>query len=106
MKSEDKKNGDFCPIARTAELLGDHCSLLIVRDLLEGPKRFKDLEESLSPVSSRTITNKLKALLEHNLITRTKFKEKPPRVVYALTKEGKKLHDLIEEMRKFGEKLL
>lgn len=106
MKSHHGKAEDICPVARVAELLGDPCTLLIIRDLLTGSKRFKDIEASLSPISSRTITNKLKLLEEKRLISRTEFKEKPPRVEYTLTKEGQKLHDLIEEMRKYGKKTL
>ncbi len=101
-----KHDTDICPIARVAELLGDPCTLLIVRDLLTGTQRFGELTASLSPISSRTIANKLKVLEEHHLITREEFKEKPPRVEYALTKEGKKLQRLIEDMRTFGEKHL
>ncbi len=101
-----EKNHNFCPVALVAELLGDTCTLLIVRDLLTGTKRFKDFEQSLSPVSSRTITKKLKVLEEKNIITRTAYKERPPRVEYALTKEGKHLSVLIGDMRKFGEKFL
>lgn len=106
MKHDETKDHEFCPVAQVAELLGDPCTLLIVRDLLLGAKRFKDFEQSLSPMSSRTITNKLKRLEEKNIITRTAFKEKPPRVEYALTKEGKALGSLIEEMRKYGKKFL
>lgn len=105
MKKESP-HSEFCPIALVAELLGDACTLLIVRDLLEGKKRFKDFEKSLSPVSSRTITKKLKLLKERNIITRTAYKERPPRVEYSLTKEGKHLHTLIGDMRKFGENFL
>ena len=100
----ERKN--FCPVARVAELLGDPCTLLIVRDLLTGSKRFKDFEQSLSPMSSRTITNKLKLLEVKNIIIRTAYKEKPPRVEYALTKEGRQLHTLIKDMRTYGEKFL
>lgn len=103
---KDVHSSDFCPIARTAELLGDLCTLLVVRDLLEGTKRFGELTASLSPISSRTITNKLKKLEEHNLIIRKEYAEKPPRVEYSLTKEGKRLHTLIEDMRSFGKKYL
>jgi DNA-binding HxlR family transcriptional regulator len=105
MKKE-KRDDTFCPVALVAELLGDACTLLIVRDLLTGPKRFKDFEDSLAPVSSRTITKKLKILEEKNIITRTAYKERPPRVEYTLTKEGKHLSTLINDMRKFGEKFL
>lgn len=97
---------DFCPVAKVAELLGDACTLLIIRDLLEETKRFKDIEESLSPMSSRTITKKLKLLEERNIITRTAYKERPPRVEYSLTKEGRHLSTLINDMRVFGKKFL
>lgn len=100
------KSFEICPVARVAELLGDECTLLIVRDLLEGTRRFGELEASLSPISSRTITNKLKTLEEHGLVEREAFKEKPPRVEYSLTKEGRRLHVLIEDMRVFGKKFL
>lgn len=106
MKTTTIHDADICPVARVAGLLGDPCTLLIVRDLLVGKKRFGEIESSLSPISSRTITNKLKVLEEMNIITRTEFKEKPPRVEYSLTKEGKKLHGLIEEMRSYGKKYL
>lgn len=102
---EDAVHGDFCPIARTAELLGDPCTLLIVRDLLEDTRRFGELSSSLSPISSRTIANKLKVLEDRGIIARREYKEKPPRVEYSLTKEGKKLHRIIEDMRAFGKSL-
>jgi DNA-binding HxlR family transcriptional regulator len=105
MKNESRTD-DFCPVARVAELLGDACTLLIIRDLLEGTKRFKDFEASLSPMSSRTIAKKLKLLEEKSIITRTAYKERPPRVEYALTKEGKHLSALINDMKIFGERFL
>lgn len=105
MKKEVEK-GDFCPVALVAELLGDTCTLLIIRDLLDGNKRFKDFESSLSPMSSRTITKKLKLLEERKILTRTAYKERPPRVEYALTSEGKHLSILIDDMRTFGKKFL
>ncbi len=102
-----KKDGEKepCPIEEVAKLLGDPCTLLIVRDLLIGSKRFKDFENSIES-SSRTLTNKLKLLEEHQIITRTEFKEKPPRVEYALTSKGKHLGQLIEDMRVYGKKYL
>jgi DNA-binding HxlR family transcriptional regulator len=97
---------EVCPVAVVAELLGDPCTLLIVRDLLTGSKRFKDFESTLSPISSRTITKKLKILEENKIITRKEFKERPPRVEYTLTTEGKHLSKLISDMRTFGERYL
>jgi DNA-binding HxlR family transcriptional regulator len=95
-----------CPLAKTANIIGDTFSLLIIRDLLTKPKRFGEITESLKGVSSRTITKKLAFLEGAGLVSRTEFTEKPPRVEYALTKNGKALHEIIESMRNYGEKYL
>lgn len=93
-----------CPVARTANLIGDTWSLLIVRDLFSGPQRFGELASSLEGVSSRTLTKKLQFLEEHGIIERTEYSEVPPRVEYSLTKKGTELSAIIEDLRKFGEK--
>jgi DNA-binding HxlR family transcriptional regulator len=105
MKQEKSICSD-CPLAKTANIMGDTITLLIIRDLLSKPKRFGDLETSLSGVSSRTITIKLKFLESKGLIKRSAFSEKPPRVEYSLTKNGKALNKIIESMRTYGVKYL
>lgn len=95
-----------CPIAMVVDIIGDSCTMLIVRDLLSGPKRFGELKSSLSDVSSRTLTNKLKMLESCGMIARKEFSEKPPRVEYALTKKGKDLGPIKNAIKKYGEKHL
>ncbi|MCB9452489.1 MAG: helix-turn-helix transcriptional regulator [Anaerolineaceae bacterium] len=92
-----------CPIARAAELVGDLWVLLIVRDLMGGPKRFKNLQESLGSISPKTLSQRLKMLEETGLINREAFAEIPPRVEYSLTEKGLALSDVIEAIRNFGE---
>ncbi|MBU6141713.1 helix-turn-helix transcriptional regulator [Patescibacteria group bacterium] len=92
-----------CPIAKVADLIGDTAMLLIVRDLLSGPKRFGDLEGSLFGVSTRTLTKRLKALEECGLVKRAMFAERPPRVEYTLTKKGRGLGAIARAMREYGE---
>ena len=75
------------------------CSLLILRDLLERPQRFGDLQISLAGVSSRTLSNKLKRLEKEKLVQRKQFN-------YTLTKKGAALQDIVEAMRKYGKKYL
>ena len=99
-----KKICKDCPIARTAQLIGDTWSLLIIRDLFSGSKRFGELASSLAGMSSRTLTKKLQLLESHDIISREKYSEKPPRVEYSLTKKGKELNRLIDDLRLFGEK--
>lgn len=93
-------------MAQAAAILGDLWTILIVRDLIAGPKRFGDLSTSLDGISSRTLTKKLKGLEEQDIIERNTFNEYPPRVEYRVTKKGKKLGDITEAMRKYGEKWL
>jgi DNA-binding HxlR family transcriptional regulator len=95
-----------CPIAKTANLVGDSFTLLLIRDLSSGPKRFKDFEKSLSGVSTRTLTNKLLILIEKGIVVRKEFQEKPPRVEYQLTESGKGLGPLLKAMEKYGTSFL
>ena len=94
-----------CPIARAADIVGDSCSLLIVRDLLTGEKRFSELENSLSGISSRTLANKLKNLEKVKLLVRKQYKN-PVRVEYSLTKKGTALRTVMNAMRSYGSKHL
>ncbi len=105
-KEQEKELCDTCPIAKVANLIGDTWSLLIIRDLEKGTRRFGELETSLAGVSSRTLTKKLQFLEAHKIIERKEYSEKPPRVEYSLTPNGKKFHEIIEAMRAYGEKYL
>ncbi len=105
-EEQKKKLCSGCPIARVANIMGDSNTMLIIRDLLGGPKRFGGLETSLSGVSSRTLTKKLVELVLNGIVKRKEFKEKPPRVLYSLTKKGLGLHGIAKAMMKYGEKYL
>jgi DNA-binding HxlR family transcriptional regulator len=94
-----------CPIARVADLLGDSCTLLILRDLLLKPCRFSDLQNSLSGISTRTLASKLKRLENERLIRCNELSE-PLRAEYTLTKKGAALRDVINSMRAYGKKYL
>ena len=95
-----------CPVARTADLVGDSVSLLIVRDLLIRPQRFGDFEMSLAGVSSRTIANKLKKLEAVGLVRRDMSKRILPRGDYRLTPKGRALKNVVHSMRLYGKKYL
>ena len=95
-----------CPIAKTADLIGDSTVLLIIRDLGISSRRFGELQTSLPGVSTRTLTGKLKVLEMEELIVKQKYAEFPPRVEYTLTKKGKGLLGVIRSMEKYGKKFL
>jgi DNA-binding HxlR family transcriptional regulator len=104
--SQQKNICKKCPIAKTADLVGDSIVLIIIRELISGPKRFGDMIESLEGVSTRTLTQKLKKLEGQNIISRTEYKEKPPRVEYSLTSKGKGLKKIVSALLQYGEKYL
>jgi DNA-binding HxlR family transcriptional regulator len=95
-----------CPVAKTADLLGDSFSILIMRDLLERPCRFGELETSLSGISSRTLCNKLRVLEDEGLIERKEYKTHPPKVEYRLSKKGEACGGVVAAMRAYGKKYL
>ncbi|MEL7165143.1 MAG: helix-turn-helix domain-containing protein [Pseudomonadota bacterium] len=95
-----------CPVARSANLLGDKWSLLILRNLiLDGPHRFQDFARTLEGVSPTTLSARLKALQEAGLITREVGPTPPPKTVYALSKTGETATPIIRAMREFAQRL-
>lgn len=91
-----------CPVARTAEIIGNKWTPLIVRDLADGHMRFSELERSLTGISPKTLSERLKRLEEAAVVERACFAEVPPRVEYTLTEKGFALLPVIDSMRKFG----
>jgi DNA-binding HxlR family transcriptional regulator len=91
-----------CPVARTAEIIGNKWTPLIVRDLERGCRRFSELERSLVGISPKTLSERLKRLEEAGVVVRACFAEVPPRVEYSLTDKGHALLPVIESMRSFG----
>ena len=87
-----------CPIAKTALLLSDTWTMLIIRDLLSNKMRFSELENSLDGISSRTLALKLKRLEEEKIIGKIDFH-------YFLTKNGKKLKKVMNAMESWGKTL-
>lgn len=91
-----------CPVARTAELIGNKWTPLIIRDLVKGEKRFSELERSLRGISPKTLSERLKKLEDANVVNRKCYAEVPPRVEYTLTEKGIALLPVIESMRAYG----
>jgi DNA-binding HxlR family transcriptional regulator len=87
----------------TAEIVCGKWTLLLIRDLAEGRSRFCELERSLSGISPRTLSLRLRALEEEGIVERQTFPEVPPRVEYALTEKGRALLPIIDDMRAYGE---
>jgi DNA-binding HxlR family transcriptional regulator len=95
-----------CPVCRTAEVISGKWTLLIIRDLAASPLRFCEIERSLEGISPRTLSLRLRALEQQQIVERCTYPEVPPRVEYALTDKGKALVPLIEDMRAYGSRWL
>ena len=95
-----------CPVCRTADVICAKWTLLLVRELADGTSRFCELERALAGISPRTLSLRLRALEEEEIVERHEFGEVPPRVEYALTEKGRALLPIIDDMREYGEQWL
>ncbi len=91
-----------CPIQRTAMVFADVYTIMIIRDLMAGPLRFTQLAES--GINPRTLTERLKALVDNEVLVRHVYAERPPRVEYSLTEKGLALIPVLKALQTFGER--
>jgi DNA-binding HxlR family transcriptional regulator len=97
--------GQMCPKYELAiDLLGKKWTGLIIRVLLDGPKRFKEIKAQIPDMSDRILTERVKELEQQNIIVRNVFPEKPVRIEYSLTEKGLALQPVIESIQSWGEK--
>ena len=95
----------LCPKFESAfELIGKRWTGLIIRVLLTGPKRFKDLTEVISNVSSKVLSERLRELELAGIVSREVYPEVPVRIEYGLTEKGKDFLPIIDEVQKWAEK--
>lgn len=92
----------LCPVATLLKLIGNKWKILIIRDLLSGTKRFKELQRSVG-CSQKVLTDNLRELEKCWLINREVFPEIPPRVEYSLSELGATLEPVLKAMAEWGE---
>ena len=90
-----------CPVATLLVLVGTKWKVLIIRDLLTGTKRFKELQRSVG-CSQKVLTDNLRELETNGLVSRKVYAEVPPRVEYSMTKLGATLEPVLDAMAKWG----
>ena len=96
----------FCALARAAEIIGQRWTLLIIRELLLGPKRFGDLLDHLDGMSPTLLTARLTALSECNVVRKTSLPPPGNAQVYELTEIGREIHPAIRELIRWGGRFL
>lgn len=91
-----------CPVETTLMLISDRWKVLIIRDLLDGTKRFGELKKSIGNISQKVLTANLRSMEERELLTRKVYAEVPPRVEYTLTDTGYSLKPILDAMEAWG----
>ncbi len=96
----------FCPLARAAEVLGERWTLLILRELMLGPKRFSDLRRPLVGLSASVLSERLARLEERGLVTRVSRPPPTPAELYELSEAGRALLPAMIELGRWGLRFL
>lgn len=91
-----------CPVETALLVIGDKWVVLILRDLRTGTKRFGELLKSVTGVSQKVLTEKLRSMEERGLISREVYPEVPPRVEYSLTDLGKSMYPVLDSLEEWG----
>ena len=92
----------WSPDARALDRVGDKWTLLIIRDLADGPRRFVDLQRTLPGISTEQLRSRLNRMVDDELLTRSRYREVPPRVDYELTEEARALLPAIAAIARWG----
>src|SRR5687768_6421707 len=96
----------FCAVARASEILGERWTLLIVRELLLGPKRYSDLKSRLAPIAPGVLNGRLRTLENHGVIERREVAPPTPARLFQLTETGRALEPAMAELLKWGARFL
>lgn len=109
MKNEQKiANNPFtferscCPITNALDIFGDKWTLLIIRDLALGKRRYQELIASPEKIASNILADRLKKLEDTGIIIRQTYQQKPVRYEYVLTEKGEELKPILEAIIRWG----
>jgi DNA-binding HxlR family transcriptional regulator len=97
--------GQNCSVARALEVVGERWSLLIVRDAFLGLRRFEEFQENLG-IARNVLADRLSRLVEHGVLERVRYSERPERFEYRLTPKGRDLNLAIAGLRQWGDRYL
>lgn len=92
-----------CPVEVTLKLMGNKWKILIIRDLLDGTKRFGELKKSVGNITQKVLTSNLRSMEESGLLIRKVYAQVPPKVEYTLTETGYSLKPILDSMAKWGD---
>lgn len=91
-----------CPVACTLDVLGDKWSLLVVRDVVRGKRRYAEFLESPEGIPTNILADRLKRLTASGVISSRRYSQHPPRLEYVLTPKGEELRPILRAMVDWG----
>lgn len=91
-------------VMKALKIIGSKWTILILRELCEGTKRFGELQRALTGISPKTLSVRLDELEKNGVISKKVFAEVPLRVEYSLTPKGQSLREIIGKMKEWGER--
>ena len=92
----------ICPVATTVQIIGSKWKLLILRNLMQRPWRFNELQKDIPGISQRVLTDNLRSMENDGIIIRTVYPEVPVRVEYALSELGDTMRPIIASLFDWG----
>jgi DNA-binding HxlR family transcriptional regulator len=98
----ERSYNQYCGVARALDLVGERWALLIVRELVLGPKRFTDLRAGLPGIATNVLSNRLRQLERDGVVTRRQFPPPAPAQVYELTGYGRELVPIMLALGRWG----
>jgi DNA-binding HxlR family transcriptional regulator len=101
-----KRYRQFCAVSRALDVLGDRWALLVIRELLLGPRRYTDLLTGLPGIPSSVLTTRLRDLEYANVVRRMTLPPPAAAVVYELTPDGHDLRAIVDELALWGLRLM
>lgn len=93
----------ICTVERTLDVIGDRWTVLILRDAFYGVRRFHEFVEDLG-IARNVLTDRLKRLVEHGVLERQRYEDRPPRDEYRLTPKGKELLPVLLTLMRWGDR--
>ena len=97
--------GQNCSIARALEIVGERWTLLIIRDVFLGLRKFDEIQSELG-IARNVLTDRLNRLVEEGILERVRYSERPERFEYRLTKKGRDLNIALTGLRQWGDQYL
>jgi DNA-binding HxlR family transcriptional regulator len=101
-----KSYSQYCPIAHALDVVGERWSLLIVRELINGPRRYTDLGEALPGIGTNILAGRLRDLETAGVVAKRRLPPPTPATVYELTAKGRRLHPVLHELARWGARSL